>query len=59
MWHMTLDLARTADRAARTQEGDAYLSTRGYEILSDWGPDARVLSPDSVDWKAVAADAMR
>jgi murein L,D-transpeptidase YcbB/YkuD len=23
--------------------------------VSGWGPDARVLSPDSVDWKAVAA----
>jgi murein L,D-transpeptidase YcbB/YkuD len=54
-WHVTPDLARTLIAPRVLQEGDAYLSTRGYEVLSDWGPDARVLSPDSVDWKAVAA----
>jgi len=37
------------------KDGDAYLSVQGYEVLSGWGPDARVLSPDSIDWKAVAA----
>jgi murein L,D-transpeptidase YcbB/YkuD len=54
-WHVTADLARTLVAPRVLQEGDAYLTTRGYEVLSGWGPDARVLSPDSVDWKAVAA----
>jgi murein L,D-transpeptidase YcbB/YkuD len=36
------------------QEGTAYLTTRGYEVVSGFGPDARVLSPDSIDWKAAA-----
>jgi L,D-transpeptidase YcbB len=54
-WHVTPDLAKTLIAPRVLQDGNAYLTERGYEVLSSWGPDARVLSPDSVDWKAVAA----
>jgi murein L,D-transpeptidase YcbB/YkuD len=54
-WHVTADLAKTLIAPRVLQEGPVYLTTRGYEVLSGWGPDAQVLSPDSVDWKAVAA----
>src|SRR5947208_10171138 len=54
-WHVTPDLAKSLIAPRVLQEGQAYLTTRGYEVLSGWGPDAHVLSPDSVDWKAVAA----
>jgi murein L,D-transpeptidase YcbB/YkuD len=54
-WHVTPDLAQTLIAPRVLKEGDAYLTDRGYEVLSGWGPDAQVLSPDSVDWKAVAA----
>jgi murein L,D-transpeptidase YcbB/YkuD len=54
-WHVTPDLTRTLIAANVLKQGEAYLTERGYEILSGWGPDAQVLSPDSVDWKAVAA----
>jgi murein L,D-transpeptidase YcbB/YkuD len=54
-WHVTADLAKTLIAPRVLQDGDAYLTTRGYEIVSAWGPEGRVLSPDSVDWKAVAA----
>ena len=54
-WHVTADLARTLIAPRVLQEGEPYLTTRGYEVVSGCGPDARVLSPDSVDWKAVAA----
>jgi murein L,D-transpeptidase YcbB/YkuD len=54
-WHVTSDLTKTLIAPRVLQDGDAYLTTRGYEVLSGWGPDARVLSPDSVDWRAVAA----
>ena len=36
------------------KRGRAYLSEKGYEVMSDWSDNARVLSPASVDWKAVA-----
>lgn len=54
-WHVTGDLAKTLIAPRVLQEGNAYLTTRGYEVLSSWGADARVLSPDGVNWKAVAA----
>ena len=53
-WHVTPDLAKTIIAPRALKEGDAYLSTQGYEVVSGWGRDAEVLSPDSVDWKAVA-----
>jgi murein L,D-transpeptidase YcbB/YkuD len=54
-WHVTGDLTRTLIAARVLQDGPSYLTDRGYEVLSGFGPDARVLAPDSVDWKAVAA----
>jgi len=37
------------------KRGTAYLKEKGYEVMSDWSDNARVLSPASVDWKAVVA----
>jgi L,D-transpeptidase YcbB len=54
-WHVTADLTKTLIAPRVLADGNAYLNERGYEVLSGWGPGARVLSPDSVDWKAVAA----
>ena len=54
-WHVTPDLARTIIAPRVLKEGNVYLTRQGYEVVSGWGPDPQVLSPDSVDWKAVAA----
>jgi L,D-transpeptidase YcbB len=54
-WHVTADLAQTLIAPRVLQEGNAYLTARGYEVVDKFAADARVLSPDSVDWKAVAA----
>jgi len=54
-WHVTPELAKTLIAPNVLQGGSAYLTDRGYEVVSSWGPDAQVLSPDSVDWAAVAA----
>jgi murein L,D-transpeptidase YcbB/YkuD len=54
-WHVTPDLAKTIVAPRVLKDGDAYLTQQGYEIVTGWGPDGRVVSPDSVDWKAVAA----
>jgi murein L,D-transpeptidase YcbB/YkuD len=52
---VTPDLAKTIVAPRVLKDGDAYLTQQGYEIVTGWGPDGRVVSPDSVDWKAVAA----
>jgi murein L,D-transpeptidase YcbB/YkuD len=35
--------------------GRAYLNEKGYDLVDRFGPDAHVLNPMSVDWKAVVA----
>lgn len=54
-WHVTADMAKTIIAPRVLKDGNAYLMQQGYEILSGWGPNASVLPPDSIDWKAVAA----
>src|SRR4051794_35890875 len=58
-WHVTPDLAQTLIAPRVLKDGNAYLTDRGYEVVSGWGPDARVLPPDSIDWKAVAAGTLK
>jgi murein L,D-transpeptidase YcbB/YkuD len=58
-WHVTADLTQSLIAPRVLADGDSYLKDRGYEVLSAFGPDAEVLSPDSVDWKAVAAGKTR
>ncbi|HXS50661.1 MAG TPA: L,D-transpeptidase family protein [Sphingomicrobium sp.] len=54
-WHVSPELTRSLIAANVLKLGDSYLTRHGYDILSGWGPDAQVLSPDTIDWKAVAA----
>ena len=54
-WHVPADLARTLVAARVLSEGPPYLTQHGYEVVSAFGPDARVLPAGGVDWKAVAA----
>jgi murein L,D-transpeptidase YcbB/YkuD len=52
---VTADLTQTLIAPRVLKDGNAYLTDRGYEVVSAFGGDAQVLPPDSVDWKAVAA----
>lgn len=54
-WHVPADLTRTLIAANVLKQGPAYLTQHGYEVVSAFAADARVIPPDSVDWKAVAA----
>ena len=53
-WNVPADLA--AERVAPhvVKEGHGYLAAKGYQLLSSWDADAQVVSPDTVDWAAVA-----
>ncbi|HEV2044584.1 MAG TPA: L,D-transpeptidase family protein, partial [Sphingomicrobium sp.] len=53
-WNVPADLA--AERVAPhvVKEGQAYLEAKDYQLLSSWEDDAHVISPDTVDWVAVA-----
>ncbi|WP_380855212.1 L,D-transpeptidase family protein [Sphingoaurantiacus capsulatus] len=53
-WNLPPDLAQI--RAERVLAmGKKYLVQDRLEAMSSWEADARVLSPDEVDWKAVAS----
>jgi len=53
-WHVTPDLGRSLIAPNVLKQGTAYLTTRGYEVVTGWEPNATVVPPDSVDWQAVA-----
>jgi murein L,D-transpeptidase YcbB/YkuD len=54
-WNVPPDLVAERIAPNVVREGAPYLRTKGYQLLSDWSDKARVLSPASVDWRAVAA----
>ena len=53
-WFVPPDLA--AERIAPNvlKRGVKYLDELGYQVLSDWAPEAQIIDPDTIDWKAVA-----
>ena len=53
-WHVPTDIARTLTAPNVLKHGRTYLDERGYEVVSSFGSDARVIDPESVDWQAVA-----
>ena len=54
-WNSPPDI--TARKLAPTilKEGRAYFTKRGYDLVDQFGPNAHVLDPMSVNWHAVAA----
>ena len=54
-WDSPDHLVRKAIAPNVIRQGFGYLKARGYEAMADWSPNAAVLPPDQVDWKAVAA----
>ena len=54
-WNVPSDLAQERIIPNILKGGRAYLKAKGYQPLSDWTENARVIDASSVDWKAVAA----
>ena len=54
-WHMPPDLVRLRIVPNVLKKGPGWLRSAGYEVVSAWTDDARVVEPASVDWAAVAA----
>jgi L,D-transpeptidase YcbB len=54
-WNVPVDLAQKLIAPRVVKDGTSYLTERGYEVVSSFGESAQVLSPDKVNWKAVAA----
>jgi murein L,D-transpeptidase YcbB/YkuD len=54
-WNIPPDLVRKKIADNVVDKGLGYLAAGGYEVLSGWDDDARVVDPGTVDWQAVAA----
>ncbi len=54
-WNSPPDI--TAKRLAPNvlKQGRSYLKAKGYQVMSDWGDNASVVDPATIDWKAVVA----
>ena len=53
-WNVPSDLARTIIAPRVLKDGVAYLRDHNYQVLESFDDDAPVISPDQVDWQAVA-----
>ena len=53
-WNVPADLARKLIAPNVLEHGTAYLRERHYQVLESFAADAGVISPDDVDWQAVA-----
>jgi Uncharacterized protein conserved in bacteria len=54
-WYVPPDLAAERIAPKVVKQGLKYLDELGYQLLSEWAPDAAILDPKTVDWKSVAA----
>lgn len=52
-WNIPDDLVQNNIAANVLDRGLGYLRSGRYEVLADWRPDADVVDPATVDWKAV------
>ena len=54
-WNSPPDITSRKLAPTILKEGRAYFTKRGYDVVDQFGPNARVLDPMSIDWHAVAA----
>src|SRR5688572_17267499 len=54
-WNVPTELGRTLIARNVLKLGMSYLREKGYEVISGFTEDPRILDPESVDWQAVAA----
>ncbi|MEE4200074.1 L,D-transpeptidase family protein [Erythrobacter sp.] len=52
-WNLPSDLIQTGVARRAAAQGAGYLRRAGYQVLSDYNEDARLLDPRGVDWRAV------
>jgi L,D-transpeptidase YcbB len=53
-WFVPPDLAAERIAPKVLKQGLKYLDDLGYQIMSSWKPDAQIIEPNTIDWKAVA-----
>ena len=54
-WNIPPDLVRLRVAPKVLEQGASYIRSAGYQVLSDWSTNAKVVDPAIIDWDAVAA----
>ena len=54
-WNVPPDLVRNLIGPRIVAQGVSYLTDREYQVMTNYGEDAKILDPNDVDWKAVVA----
>lgn len=54
-WNAPPDITSAKLAPNVLKQGRSYLKAKGYQVMSDWSENARVVDPGSVDWRAVVA----
>jgi murein L,D-transpeptidase YcbB/YkuD len=54
-WNVPPDLVAERIAPFVLREGVSHLKAKGYQVLSDWTPNATPVDPTTIDWKAVEA----
>lgn len=52
-WNVPPELVRSLIGPRVATQGVSYLTDREYQVLTDYGPDAKVIDPHTVDWQGV------
>ncbi len=52
-WYVPPDLAAERIAPRVVKQGLKYLDELGHQAMSNWDPDAEILDPRTIDWKAV------
>jgi murein L,D-transpeptidase YcbB/YkuD len=58
-WNVPDHLVRKTVAPGVLKGGVAYLTVRGYQVMSDWSANATPVAPTSIDWAAVASGKIR
>jgi len=54
-WNVPPDLVRNLIAPRVVAQGVSYLTTREYQVMTDYSEDAKLIDPNDVDWRAVVA----
>jgi murein L,D-transpeptidase YcbB/YkuD len=54
-WNVPPELVRSLTAKKVSEQGLSYFKNFHYEVLSDWGPNARLIDPKTVNWKGIAS----
>ncbi|WP_395623208.1 L,D-transpeptidase family protein [Sphingomonas daechungensis] len=54
-WNVPPELVRSLTAKKVQEMGLSYFKSFHYEVLRDWGPNAPVIDPKTVNWKAIAS----